>query len=189
MLVSRSLRRALPLLALVAAVGTQPLRAQTIEERLAALEARVAELERLAGSPAPPVQTAMVSAAPIAGRVGEGPISVANAELEFHDGRRGDYFHVQVEFAPDVERQVRSFEGSLRVLGLGGVELLTLPVSIESIPKGSRPARWGAWVGFDPELEAHVRLRDASPESLVLEFAIEAVTWSNGLREEFGNER
>lgn len=162
---------------------TMPALAQSVDDRIAALEMRVAQLEaRLNALDASPARTVAGPAA-----VGGGPINVRVVEKFFTDGRVQDFIRLVLEFSSALGQPVRSFDGVAIFRNATGQEIFRLGVTADLELDPGESGRWRGGIGFNPEIEGHVRLRDIPQHELSVEFRLGGVTYTSGLREDFSN--
>jgi hypothetical protein len=167
----------------LAAILTIPAGAQSVDARIAALEMRVAQLEaRLNALDAVP---ATAVARPVA--VGGSPIHARLVEKFFTDGRVQDFIRLVLEFGNTLQQPVRSFDGVAIFTNASGREIFRLDVTADIELEPGETDHWRGGIGFDPEIEGHVLLRDIPQHELSVEFRLGSVTYASGLREDFSN--
>ncbi len=172
--------RFLVALAITATLVT-PARAQSADDRIAALEMRVAQLEaRLNALDAP---AARAVAGPVT--AGGSPISARVAEKFFTDGRVQDFIRLVLEFGNTLQQPVRSFDGVAIFKNALGHEIFRFDVTADMELAPGETDQWRGGIGFNPEIEGHVLLRDVPQHELSVEFRLGNVTYASGLREDF----
>lgn len=169
-------------LTLLLAVGVTPVEAQErFEDRLAALERRVANLEdllmhALSSSESPGIDDL---AEEIAGSMMSVSLRAKGVIQEDFPAHLGFDF----EFTSHLEKPVRAFKGIVVFQDLFGQEIMRLDVTVEDPVTRGRTVRWQdstAFIVGDPP-----RIVTIDEDDLVTTFLLEEVVYQDGTRQQF----
>lgn len=159
---------------------------ETLEERVAMLEAKVEEIEQRLLK----LEGLVEKEEPKRVEVAESPISVTLVsksfrEADFVAGRFDDQIIFSFDFTNHLKKDIRAFVGIIVFKDLFEREIIRVSLTIEESIKAGDTIRWQGVIEYDPFRDAHRRLREIDTENLLVEFILEQVIYTDGTREIF----
>lgn len=159
---------------------------ETLEERVAMLEAKVEEIEQRLLK----LEGLVEKEEPKRVEVAESPISVTLVSKSFREadwlaGRFEDQIIFSFDFTNHLKKDIRAFVGVIVFKDLFEREITRVSLTIEESIKAGDTIGWQGAMEYDPFCDADHRLRKIDTENLLVEFILEQVIYTDGTREIF----
>lgn len=159
----------------------------TVEERLTALERKVAELESQLNSltqPAPGIQV------PLRTNIAHDPITLqlmrkSYVPSDFNNGRYEDQITLEFALTNNLTKPVRAFTGIVIFQDLFERDIMHVNLTVEKTVAPGENVTWSGGIEYNQFINEHQRLRSISQQDLVVKFQITSVIYTDGTRESF----
>jgi hypothetical protein len=157
-----------------------------ISERLALLEAKVAELEsRLSNIPQPRARVELDLAESRSNILSVKLINKGFHKYNYEAGDSGDRIELHFQFSNNSSKDIRAFTGVVVFCDLFDRDILKVNLTDEGGIKAGGTTIWQGGIEYNQFMEEHNRLLTIDQEDLQVSFILQQVIYKDGTREKF----